>query len=158
PRVLLPDIPRWFQEIVLRCLEVDPDARHPSAAQLAFDLAHPEQVPLTERADRARRDGRIDRARRWFRSLGAETAPVEQRPATTARDAPMVMVAIDTRQQDRDLDDALNDLVQRIVQTSPGARLACVTVMRTAREGMDSNLDESGRNRHVKIGRASCRE
>jgi len=150
PRVLLPDIPRWFQEIVLRCLEVDPDARHPSAAQLAFDLAHPEQVPLTERADRARRDGRIDRARRWFRSLGAETAPVEQRPATTARDAPMVMVAIDTRQQDRDLDDALNDLVQRIVQTSPGARLACVTVMRTARVGMDSNRGESGRNRHVK--------
>jgi len=150
PRALAPDIPRWFQEIVLRCLEVDPDARHPSAAQLAFDLAHPEQVPLTERADRARRDGRIDRARRWFRSLGVESTPVEHRPAATARDAPMVMVAIDTRQQDRDLDDALNDLVQRIVQTSPGARLACVTVMRTARVGMDSNLDEAGRNRHVK--------
>ncbi|MGJ4802214.1 protein kinase domain-containing protein [Luteimonas sp. SDU82] len=149
PRALHPEIPRWFQEIALRCLEVDPDARHPSAAQLAFDLAHPEQVPLGERAERARRDGRLRVARRWFSALGREPL-AEPRPATTARDAPLVMVALDTRQQDRELDAALNDLVQRIVQTSPGARLACVTVMRTARVGMDSNLDEAGRNRHVK--------
>src|SRR5690606_27147357 len=140
-------IPRWFQEIVLRCLEVDPDARHPSAAQLAFDLAHPEQVPLTQRAGRARRDGRLQVARRWFRALGRDPATAAQRSATTARDAPLVMVALDTRQQDRELDASLNDLVQRIVQTSPGARLACVTVMRTARVGMDSNLDGAGRNR-----------
>ncbi|WP_298575052.1 protein kinase [uncultured Luteimonas sp.] len=150
PRALQPDIPRWFQEIVLRCLEVDPDARHPSAAQLAFDLAHPEQVPLTQRAGRARRDGRLQVARRWFHALGRDPATVAQRSAATARDAPLVMVALDTRQQDRELDASLNDLVQRIVQTSPGARLACVTVMRTARVGMDSNLDGAGRNRHVK--------
>ena len=150
PRALQPDIPRWFQEIVLRCLEVDPDARHPSAAQLAFDLAHPEQVPLTQRAGRARRDGRLQVARRWFRALGRDPATAAQRSAATARDAPLVMVALDTRQQDRELDASLNDLVQRIVQTSPGARLACVTVMRTARVGMDSNLDGAGRNRHVK--------
>lgn len=150
PRALLPDLPRWFQEIVLRCLEVDPDARHPSAAQLAFDLAHPEQVPLTERAERARRDGRLQVARRWLRALGREPATAESGPAHAARDAPLVMVALDTRQGDAGLDAALNDVVQRIVHTSPGARLACVTVMRTARVGMDSNLDEAGRNRHVK--------
>ena len=40
--------------------------------------------------------------------------------------------------------------MQRALQTTPGARLACVTVMRTARIGMDSNLDAAGRNRHVK--------
>jgi len=150
PRALRPDIPRWFQEIVLRCLEVDPDARHPNAAQLAFDLQHPEQVPLTERAERERRDGTVAVARRWFRSLGVESAPPDGGRGTPAKDAPLVMVALDTKQQDRNLDAALNDLVQRIVQTSPGARLACVTVMRLARIGMDSNLDETGRNRHVK--------
>lgn len=148
PRAVVPDLPRWLQEILLRCLEVDPDARHPSAAQLAFDLTHPEQVPLTGRAGRARRDGRLDVARRWLRSLGREAAPAADRPAASL--APLVMVAIDTRRQDPELDAALNDLVQRIVQTAPGARLACVTVMRTARVGMDSNLDSAGRNRHVK--------
>src|SRR5690606_1358357 len=100
PRALQPGIPRWVQEIVLRCLEVDPDARHPSAAQLAFDLAHPEQVPLTQRAGRARRDGRLQVARRWFRALGRDPATAAQRSAATARDAPLVMVALDTRQQD----------------------------------------------------------
>lgn len=150
PRMLVPGVPRWFQEIVLRCLEVDPDARLPNAAQLAFDLQHPEQVSLTERADRERRDGRVAVAKRWFRSLGVEPAPPGTERTAIARDAPLVMVALDTRQQDAELDAALNDLVQRIVQTTPGARLACVTVMRVARIGMDSNLDEAGRNRHVK--------
>ncbi|KAF1714839.1 serine/threonine protein kinase [Pseudoxanthomonas sangjuensis] len=146
PRALRPEIPRWFQEIVLRCLEVDPDARYPTAAQLAFDLQHPEHVPLTERAERSQRDGRLAVTRRWLRSLGREAEPAATTPAT----APLVMVAIDTRQQDQGLDAALNDVVQRLMQTLPGARLACVTVMRTARIGLDSNIDDEGRNRHVK--------
>jgi len=150
PRAIVPDLPRWLQEIVLRCLEVDPDARHPTAAQLAFDLQHPEQVPLTSRAGRDQREGRLSVAKRWFRSLGAESPAPTAAHAAPGGDAPLVMVAIDTKQQDRDLDAALNDIVQRLVQTSPGTRLACVTVMRTARIGMDSNLDEAGRNRHVK--------
>jgi nucleotide-binding universal stress UspA family protein len=40
--------------------------------------------------------------------------------------------------------------VQRIVKTEPGARLACVSVMRTARIGMDDLVDKSGQSRHVK--------
>jgi serine/threonine protein kinase len=38
PRALRSEIPRWLQEVILRCLEVDPDARHATAAQLAHDL------------------------------------------------------------------------------------------------------------------------
>ncbi|MFT3762372.1 MAG: bifunctional serine/threonine-protein kinase/universal stress protein [Pseudoxanthomonas sp.] len=146
PRALRPDIPRWFQEIVLRCLEVDPDARYPTAAQLAFDLQHPEQVPLSERAERAHRDGRLAVTRRWLKSLGREAEPVATTPAT----APLVMVALDIKQRDAALDSALNDVVQRLMQTLPGARLACVAVMRTALIGLDSNIDDAGRNRHVK--------
>ncbi|MGM3366975.1 hypothetical protein ACS212_22940, partial [Escherichia coli] len=56
PRELKPDYPPWLQEIVLRCLEIDPAARDPTAAQLAFDLGHPEQVKLTARAQRLKRD------------------------------------------------------------------------------------------------------
>ena len=49
-RALRPDLPEWFQEIVLRCLEVDPKARYQSAGQLLFDLQNPGQVRLTARA------------------------------------------------------------------------------------------------------------
>ena len=50
------DYPPWLQEIVLRCLEIEPAWRYPTAAQLAFDLGHPEQVKLTARAERLKRD------------------------------------------------------------------------------------------------------
>lgn len=148
PRSLVPDLPRWLQEAILRCLEVDPDARYPTAAQLALDLQHPEQIVLTDRADRMRRDGTLARTRRWWRSLGMEPEKLAAR-AMTPR-APLIMVALDLKQRDMELDAAIRDTVQRLVATAPGSRLACVTVMRTARIGMDSNLDAEGRNRHVK--------
>ena len=36
-----PDYPPWLQEIVLRCLEIEPVWRYPTASQLAFELAIP---------------------------------------------------------------------------------------------------------------------
>lgn len=148
PRTIVPDVPRWMQEILLHCLEVDPDARHHTAAQLAFDLQHPEQVALTERAERSHGRGRIETTRRWWKSIGMEASALVEK-AESAR-APLIMVAIDLKHGDLALNLALKDAVQRIVATAPGARLACVTVMRTALIGMDSNLDAEGRNRHVK--------
>ncbi|MCR6663863.1 MAG: bifunctional serine/threonine-protein kinase/universal stress protein [Luteimonas sp.] len=148
PRAIVPDVPRWLQEILLHCLEVDPDARHHTAAQLAFDLQHPEQVALTERAERSHGRGRIETTRRWWKSIGMEASALVEK-AEAAR-APLIMVAIDLKHGDLALNLALKDAVQRIVATAPGARLACVTVMRTALIGMDSNLDAQGRNRHVK--------
>src|SRR5258708_7483194 len=56
PRRLRPDYPPWLQEIVLRCIEAEPAWRHPTAAQLAFDLSHPAQVKLTARSERTKRD------------------------------------------------------------------------------------------------------
>ena len=56
PRKLRADYPPWLQEIVLRCLEIEPVWRYPTAAQLAFDLGHPDQVKLTARSERQKRD------------------------------------------------------------------------------------------------------
>ena len=52
PRKLRADYPPWLQEVVLRCLEIEPGWRYPTASQLAFDLAHPDQVKLTARSER----------------------------------------------------------------------------------------------------------
>ena len=52
PRRLRPDYPPWLQEIVLRCLEIEPGYRYPTAAQLAFDLTHQNEVKLTARSER----------------------------------------------------------------------------------------------------------
>ena len=149
PREIRPDIPRWLQELILRCLEPDPDARHATAAQLAHDLAHPEQVPLTTRAERDRRDGRLTVMRRWWRQLGRDR-PSQRAIGEHLEHAPLLMVAIDLKHEDDALSAELRATVRRIVSTFPQSRLACVTVMRTALIGLDSNLDAEGRNRHVK--------
>jgi len=52
PRARNMAVPPWLQEIILRCLEVDPEARYATAAQLAFDLQHPDQVVLGPRSSR----------------------------------------------------------------------------------------------------------
>ena len=57
---------------------------------------------------------------------------------------------MDLKQEDTGLTASLQATVQRVLSTFPHARLACVTVMRTPRIGLDSNIDAEGRNRHVK--------
>ncbi|MET0517920.1 MAG: serine/threonine-protein kinase, partial [Burkholderiaceae bacterium] len=59
PRALRPECPPWLQELILRCLEVKPERRHQSAAQLALDLQDPSQVALTRRAQRMQRSGTV---------------------------------------------------------------------------------------------------
>src|SRR5262249_58385635 len=56
PRKYRHDYPPWLQEIVLRCLEIEPAWRYPTAAQLAFDLGHSGEVKLTARSEKAQRD------------------------------------------------------------------------------------------------------
>ena len=53
PGKLRADYPPWLQEIVLRCIEIEPAWRYPTAAQLAFALSHPSQVKLTATLDKA---------------------------------------------------------------------------------------------------------
>lgn len=148
PRALRADIPPWLQEVILHCLEVDPARRYPSAAQLALDLRAPEGIALTRRATRLQTGGLVRRARRWFSALGNEPAPRIQAGEQLAR-SPIIMAAVDTENATPALLVQLCEAARRIVQTEPGARLACVSVMKTARLGVDELTDARGRSRHV---------
>ena len=70
-----------------------------TAAQVANDLQHPDQVPLTERAEREHRAGRWTRMQRWWRSKGHEHDP-RGRPGEHLHEAPLLMVAVDLKQHD----------------------------------------------------------
>ena len=146
PRRLRPDLPPWLQEVILRCLEVDPARRHPTAAQLAFDLNHPEAVRLTARAERKRRDG-------WLkvleRRVNQDRAPRQGRPAATAHAAPVIVVAVDLREQTAPLAEALRASVGNLLRTMPGARVACVNVLLDGYLAGDPLQDNRGRSTHV---------
>jgi len=149
PRALNQKIPPWLQEIIMRCLAVDPAQRYDSAAQLAFDLQHPDQVPLTARAQKMHRDGFGTVVKRWLRAAGTQATP-QQSATEQLSQSPIVVAAIDLAQGSEALAESLRMTARRILQTAPGARLACVTVQKTNRIGMDVTVDKDGRNLHVK--------
>ena len=148
PRSLNGKCPGWLQEIILRCLEVDPRQRYATAAQLALQLQYPEQVELTARAARARRDGVLAVTGRWLRALGSSPDPRQSASSQLSR-APIILAALDLTASDT-LVNALRTTAGRVFQTEPGARLACVTVLKTSRIAMDAFVDDEGRNVHVK--------
>ena len=128
PRQYRPDLPAWLQEAILRCLEPEAAQRYPSAAHLAFDLAHPEQIPLTERSERLRGPGLRVHFRRWIKAAGMHYQP-SPLPARQIEDVPILMVAVpDEGATDATLH-ALRQAVARSLGIRPGARLACVTVI-----------------------------
>ncbi|OYT98424.1 MAG: serine/threonine protein kinase [Burkholderiales bacterium PBB1] len=151
PRVLRADCPPWLQEVILKCLEVKPDRRWQSAAQLVLALQDPLQVPLTARAHRQRTSGPLQRLKRWFLAAGAEpeVAPIDGVTRRVAKN-PIILAAIDVEQSSPELLEQLRETARRIVVAEPGARLACVSVMKTARIGMDQRVDAAGQSRHVK--------
>ncbi|MFO1325885.1 MAG: bifunctional serine/threonine-protein kinase/universal stress protein [Rubrivivax sp.] len=151
PRQLRPDCPPWLQEVILQCLEVDPARRFQTGAQLALALQHPTQVALTGRAEKAGTDTRWQRLKRRLRAAGheADTQP-RLGAASQLMKSPIVMAAVDVEHAAPGLLDQLRETVRRIVATEPGARLACVSVMRTGRIAMDDLVDAQGRSRHVK--------
>ncbi len=127
PRKLRPDLPEWLQEVILRCLEPVAEQRYPSAAHLAFDLMHPEQITITALGRSLTGTGFRTHFKRWIKAAGMHYQP-SPLPARQIDEVPIIMVAV----PNHDVSDAtlysLRQAVQRSLGIRPGARLACVTV------------------------------
>lgn len=150
PRTLNPMVPPWLQEIILRCLAPDPEVRHPTAAQLAFDLMHPEQVVLTPRAAKAARDPWAVVTKRRFHPESFDPSRLlARRMATRLSAAPIIAVALDIDDSLADVQAAIRSTVERILHTVPNARLACLNVMKINLIALDTKIDDEGRSVHV---------
>jgi len=148
PRRLRPDYPPWLQEAVLRCLEIEPAWRYPTASQLAFDLSHPDQIKLTKRSERQQRDPLTTVLRRRFNNEIARSI-IAPALATQIASAPIVAVAVDLTEGSVSLNDELRTAAARILATLPSARLACLNVLKLGRVTLDSTLDERGRSKQI---------
>ena len=148
PRWWNRQVPPWLQEIVLRCLEIDPAHRYGSAAQLAFDLQHPDHVPLTGRAERRARDGICAATMRWLRARHGQPRRGSSVAGQLSR-APIIMVAVDLSPGAEPLAEALAATVGRLLATEPGARVTCVNVLKLSRLAIDPTEDAEGRNLHL---------
>jgi serine/threonine protein kinase len=128
PRQRRPDLPEWLQEVILKCLEPVAVQRYPSAAHLAFDLTHPNDIRITDRGRRTQGTGFWVHFKRWLRAAGMQYQP-SPLPSQQIEQVPIVMVAVPYK----DVSDAtlysLREAVARSLGIRPGARLACVTVI-----------------------------
>lgn len=150
PRALNPEIPPWLQEIILKALEVDPKNRFQSAAQMLFDLQHPAQVKLTERAEKTAQDSFGTVFRRWRQMRRVKSFGPPPANALAQMDkAPILLVAVDLSPEMEELARRLLQSVQRLRTIQPDARVACVNVIKTARLGVDRTTDDEGVNLHV---------
>jgi len=143
PRALNPEVPPWLQEVILHCLEPVAAARPPSAAHLAFDLGDPDQVQVGPRGLRTTRTPFTAHVRRWLRAAGMHYQP-SALPSERVGEIPIVMVAVPHHDTTDATLYALRQAVDRSLGIRPGARLACVTVVRSA----GAQEDEAGLHRH----------
>jgi serine/threonine protein kinase len=128
PRKLRPDIPSWLQEIILRCLHPQAALRYPSAAHLAFDLEHSDQVRITARGQQTRGTSFWVHLKRWLKAAGMHYHP-SPLPAQQIDEVPIVMVALPHYDVRDDTLYSLKQAVARSLGIRPGARLAVVTVI-----------------------------
>ncbi|MBQ0133002.1 MAG: protein kinase [Comamonas sp.] len=148
PRALRPEVPDWLQEIILRCLEPEAANRYATAAELAFDLSHPQQVPITRRGQRLHGMPVWAKIRRWFKAAGMQYRPSPV-PSEQISEVPILMVAV----PHKDVSDAtlysLRQAVARSLSTRPGARLAVVTVISpSSSSSTDSSRSETQLHRN----------
>lgn len=148
PRSRARDIPRWMQEVILKCLEVDPARRYTTASQVLFDLRNPETVVLTARADM---EGEASGWRKLVKAIvpGAKPPPIQPSIAARISGAALVLAAVDLSDGVDQLAEEVRLHVARVLEAEKGARLACLTVLKTKIAGEDKLADTSGRSVYV---------
>ena len=136
PSTLAPEVPSWMQEIILRCLEPRADLRYQSAAHVAFDLRHPEQVPLTARATKVRRTGFIAHVQRFLRARAEHGARLRS-PGVLLSRTPIILVAVDTAHLDDERHPAIRFAISQFLALSKEFRLICLTVIPPASNSLE---------------------
>jgi serine/threonine protein kinase len=145
PRAIRKEIPRWLQEVVLRCLEPRAADRYQSAARLRQVLREPEGITLTERADRVEPPSFWENLKGMFKAAGYEPSP-SPRPSMGNHDAPLMSAAIDTRQSDEDLRELMQLTAKNLLHAYPDSRLVCISTISSTPtfEGNQENETASG--------------
>jgi len=128
PRAIRKEIPRWLQEVVLRCLEARGDDRYQSATRLRQVLRDPESVKLTERSERLEPPSFWESLKRWLKAAGYEPSP-SPLPSRGNQDAPLMIAAIDTRQSDEALRERMQTTAKNLLQAYPESRLICLSTI-----------------------------
>ncbi len=148
PRAVNPAVPPWLQEIILGCLEREVAKRYQSAAHVALDLRHPEQVELTAHAERTAAASFFGHLGRWWRlKRGAD--PRNRREGDSVPGPAVILVAVDTEHPDDERHTPLQWTTAQIASLNPAFRLMCVSVIKSAPVGQGATELETTTGKHI---------
>ena len=139
PSVLVPELPAWLQEVILRSIEPRAELRYQSAAHVAFDLRNPEQVVLTDRASKQTHAGLLSHVGRFLRAR-AEFGPRLRTPEPLLSRTPVVLVAVDTENLADERHPAIRAETAQILAQSSEFRLICLAVIAPSTTSLDHLL------------------
>lgn len=149
PRAINPALPRWMQEIILKCMEVDPAQRYLNAGSLLADLNHPGQVRLTERSDRKDGSGLLSRLQSLFRRRQNISSRILAGANHAMSGSSVTLVAVDLAAKVDLLAEEVRLEAARSLLSRPGSKLACITIMKTKLIGDDKLADSGGRSLYI---------
>jgi nucleotide-binding universal stress UspA family protein len=109
---------------------------------VAFDLRHPEQIFLSERAERMVRPGFTTQLGLWWRSRN-ERMKLTRKPQVLVSRSPVIMVAIDTSHPDDERHPALQWAVRQMASLNLEFRMVCVSAVKTPMMEDASNIERT---------------
>jgi serine/threonine protein kinase len=148
PRQRNKELPRWLEEVIQKCLEVDPARRYADAGRLLMDLNNPDQIVLRE-SKQEKQAGLLKRLTGLFSKSKPEDTLLSSLGRKRIESANIIMVAVDLSDGVDQLAQTVRSEAARILWTAPDAKLACFTVLKTKVIGDDQQTSADGKSAYV---------
>ncbi|MDH5445422.1 MAG: bifunctional serine/threonine-protein kinase/universal stress protein [Gammaproteobacteria bacterium] len=130
PRAINPDIPAWLQEIILKCLEIRPEDRFHTAKEIAYGLAHPNMVTLTELSEQTRRPGPLTLLTNWLGNREFNFVhDTETHPQQRLTNAPHILVAVKLIHSSEELKFSMRDTMLKIAKSDKHSYFTCLSIL-----------------------------
>ena len=149
-RELNSDVPQWLEAVVARCMAVDRAWRYAEAAQVAFDLRHPEQVSLRVHPDKPRGGGFFDSIRRLFSRPSGQAIVGRARDRAGGGGPAIVLAAVDLASGQDTLSQEVLATTGRVLASRPDSLLTCLTVLKTEILADTPATDSEGRSTYLR--------
>jgi nucleotide-binding universal stress UspA family protein len=146
PREINASIPRWLEEIILKCMEVDRSRRYAEASKVLFDLRNPDQIVVAASQLKPTGPGMLNALASLFRKRDDKALVGASTTIRTRAGPSIVLAAVDLANDTDAVADEVLKETARLLACRPDSRLACLTVLKTEILGEQIVVDTSGRS------------
>jgi nucleotide-binding universal stress UspA family protein len=146
PREINASIPRWLEEIILKCMEVDRSKRYAEAGKVLFDLRNPDQIVVAGSQFKPQGSRMLQAVASLFRKRDDKALVGASTTMRTHAGPSIVLAAVDLANDEDTVSHEVLKETARLLACRPDSRLACLTVLKTEILGEQIVVDASGRS------------